>query len=37
VVRRSQEVIAQVDAVIVATDKGHEHVDRCKPFVEAGL
>ena len=30
-------VIGQVDAVIVATDKGNEHVDRCRPFVEAGL
>lgn len=30
-------VIGQVDAVIVATDKGYEHVDRCRPFVEAGL
>jgi len=31
------DVIGQVDAVIVATDKGHEHVERCRPFVEAGL
>ncbi len=37
VVRSPKEVIGQVDAVIVATDKGHEHVDRCRPFVEAGL
>ena len=26
-----------VDAVVIATDKGHEHVSRCRPFVEAGL
>ena len=37
VVERATDVIGQVDAVIVATDKGHEHVDRCRPFVEAGL
>ena len=34
---RAEDVIGQVDAVIVATDKGHEHVERCRPFVEAGL
>jgi len=37
VVKRPEDVIGQVDAVIVATDKGHEHVERCRPFVEAGL
>ncbi|MFA5865797.1 MAG: Gfo/Idh/MocA family oxidoreductase [Phycisphaerae bacterium] len=37
VVDQPQEVIGQVDAVIIATDKGHEHVERCRPFVEAGL
>ncbi|MCC7355479.1 MAG: Gfo/Idh/MocA family oxidoreductase [Anaerolineae bacterium] len=37
VVKRAEDVIGQVDAVIVATDKGHEHVARCRPFVEAGL
>ena len=37
VVKRPEEVIGQVDAVIVATDKGHEHVARCRPFIEAGL
>jgi predicted dehydrogenase len=37
VVERPEDVIGQVDAVIVATDKGHEHVERCRPFVEAGL
>lgn len=34
---RPEDVIGQVDAVIVATDKGHEHVARCRPFVEAGV
>lgn len=37
VVARPEDVIGAVDAVIVATDKGHEHVARCRPFVEAGL
>jgi hypothetical protein len=37
VVARPEDVIGQVDAVIIATDKGHEHVARCRPFVEAGL
>lgn len=37
VVANPEDVIGEVDAVIVATDKGHEHVTRCRPFVEAGL
>lgn len=37
VVRRPEDVIGKVDAVIIATDRGHEHVARCRPFVEAGL
>jgi len=37
VVSRAEDVIGKVDAVVVATDKGHEHVERCRPFVEAGL
>lgn len=32
-----EEVIGEVDAVIIPTDKGWEHVDRARPFVEAGL
>jgi predicted dehydrogenase len=31
------EVIGEVDAVIIATDDGSEHVERSRPFVEAGL
>lgn len=34
---RPEDVIGKVDAVIIATDKGYEHVDRARPFVEAGL
>lgn len=37
VVKRPEDVIGEVDAVIVATDKGHEHIDRCLPFIEASL
>lgn len=37
VVKRPEDVIGQVDAVIIATDHGHEHAARCRPFVEAGL
>ncbi|MBP1993143.1 Gfo/Idh/MocA family oxidoreductase [Paenibacillus eucommiae] len=37
IVTRPEDVIGQVDAVIVATDKGHEHVERCRPFIEAGI
>jgi hypothetical protein len=37
VVERPEHVIGHVDAVIIATDKGHEHVSRCRPFVKAGL
>jgi predicted dehydrogenase len=34
---RPEEMIGQVDAVIVATDNGNEHVERCRPFIDAGL
>ena len=37
VVKDPTEVIGQVDAVIIATDKGSEHVERARPFVEAGI
>jgi hypothetical protein len=37
VVSRAEDVIGQVDAVLITTDKGWEHVERCRPFVEAGL
>ena len=37
VVEKPTDVIGQVDAVIIATDIGAEHVDRARPFVEAGL
>lgn len=37
VVERAEDVIGDVDAVLVATDRGSEHVARCRPFVEAGV
>ncbi|MBI5775587.1 MAG: Gfo/Idh/MocA family oxidoreductase [Verrucomicrobia bacterium] len=37
VVARPEDVIGQVDAAIVATDDGNDHVRRAKPFIEAGL
>ncbi len=37
VVARPEDVIGQVDAVIIPTDIGHEHVSRARPFIEAGL
>ena len=37
VVAQPEDVIGHVDAVIVATDDGTDHVRRARPFVEAGL
>ncbi len=37
VVAKPQMVIGEVDAVIIATDIGSEHVERATPFVEAGI
>ena len=37
VVDKPEDMIGHIDAVICATDQGHEHVERCRPFVEAGL
>jgi predicted dehydrogenase len=37
VVAQPTDVIGHVDAVIIATDLGGEHVARARPFVEAGL
>ena len=37
VVRRPEELVGAVDAVVIATDIGSEHVRRARPFVEAGL
>jgi predicted dehydrogenase len=37
VVDNSEHVIGDVDAVLIATDIGAEHVERARPFIEAGL
>lgn len=37
IVARPEDVIGRVDAVLVATDDGFDHVRRARPFVEAGL
>lgn len=37
VVDSPEEMIGKVDAVIIATDIGSQHVSRAKPFLEAGL
>lgn len=37
VVNRPKDVIGHVDAVIIATDRGDQHAERCRPFVEEGL
>jgi hypothetical protein len=37
VVPRPEELFGEVDAVIIATDDGADHVDRARPFVEAGI
>lgn len=37
VVERPEDLVGTVDAVIIATDIGSEHVDRVRPFVEAGI
>lgn len=37
VVKRPEDMIGQVDAVIIATDIGFQHVERCRPFIEADI
>lgn len=37
VVKNMEDVIGEVDAVIIATDDGTDHVRRARPFIEAGL
>lgn len=37
VVDKPEEMLGQVDAIICATDQGHEHVERCQMFIDAGL
>ncbi len=37
VVERPEDVIGEVDAVIIPTDKGWEHFERARPFIDADL
>ncbi len=37
IVDKPESMIGKVDAVIIATDIGGEHVERARPFIEAGL
>jgi hypothetical protein len=37
VVNEPEQVIGEVDAIIIATDDGTDHVRRARPFIEAGL
>lgn len=37
IVDRPEDVIGQVDAAIISTDDGDDHIRRVKPFVDAGL
>jgi predicted dehydrogenase len=37
IVTEPTDIIGHVDAVIIPTDKGEEHLNRARPFVEAGL
>ncbi|MEO6740630.1 MAG: Gfo/Idh/MocA family oxidoreductase [Chthoniobacteraceae bacterium] len=37
VAARPEDVIGHVDAAIIATDDGDDHVRRARPFIEAGL
>lgn len=37
VLDRAEDAIGQVDAAIIATDIGHEHLERARPFIEADV
>jgi len=37
IVAKPEDVIGQVDAVVISTDDGDDHIRRVKPFIEAGL
>jgi predicted dehydrogenase len=37
VVEKAEDVIGHVDAAIIATDDGDDHIRRVKPFIDAGL
>ena len=37
IVEKPQDVLGKVDAVIIPTDKGFEHLERARLFIEAGI
>jgi predicted dehydrogenase len=37
IVEKAEDVIGHVDAAIIATDDGDDHIRRVKPFIDAGL
>jgi hypothetical protein len=37
IAKSATDVIGQVDAVIIPTDRGEQHIARCQPFIEAGV
>lgn len=37
IVSNPEDVIGKVDAVVIPTDRGDQHVDRAKMFIEAGI
>lgn len=37
IVSKPEDVIGHVDAVVIATDDGNDHVRRARPFIDAGL
>lgn len=37
VVTRPEDVIGAVDAVLIPTDRGEEHLDRARPFIDANV
>ncbi len=37
ILNHPEDAIGAVDAVVIPTDKAHEHVDRARPFIEAGI
>ena len=37
IVSKPEDVIGQVDAVIISTDDGDDHIRRVRPFIETGL
>jgi len=37
ILERPEDAIGVVDAVVIPTDRGWEHVERVRPFLEAGL